>query len=115
MQTVDFETAIAEFLALGRCLQDAQDLCGERVLDELCRWYLGTRVEGRLPTGWVRTCCCCSGERPAFRCFLRPSTRTSAGDGELKHEDQNRRYLDFTRQLFVVKGACRRGGHRGRG
>lgn len=105
MKTVDFETAIAEFLALGRRLQDAQDLCGERVLDELCRWYLGTRVEGAPADGMGQDMLLLQWGATRVPLLSAPIDMRPLGDGELKYDDQNRRYLDFTRQLFVMEGA----------
>jgi hypothetical protein len=46
MPETDFETAIADFLALGRRLQAAPPVTGQRVLDELTARYRDNRVLG---------------------------------------------------------------------
>lgn len=46
MPMVEFETAVADFLSLGRRLQAIQPVTGERVLAELAAWYRDYRVSG---------------------------------------------------------------------
>lgn len=46
---MDLETAIADFLALGRRLSANLPLTGQRALDALTTWYRDTRVKGASP------------------------------------------------------------------
>jgi hypothetical protein len=46
MLTIDFETAIAHFLMLGRRLQETKVSTGEGVLDALIVWYRDSRIDG---------------------------------------------------------------------
>jgi hypothetical protein len=99
--TTDLERAIADFLAMGRRLQAAQPLTGQRVLDELTAWYRGTRVEGAaldadadmLLLQWGAT-------RPLS--LAEPTDLRGLGDDDLRFSDREVKYLDFTRQVFAA-------------
>lgn len=99
--TTDFETSIADFLALGQRLQAAQPLTGERVLEELTAWYRNSRVEGAaidedadmLLLQWGATCPLVVSE---------PTDLRKLGDDDLKFGDHELQYLDFTRQVFAA-------------
>lgn len=101
MPETDFETAIADFLAMGRRLQAAQPITGERVLDELTTWYREHRVLGAaidddadmLLLQWGAT-------RPLI--LAEPTDLRSRGDEDLKFADANVQYLDFTRQVMAA-------------
>ena len=45
MPDIDFESAVAEFLALGRRLQNQPELTGNHVIEEFSRWYRDVRIE----------------------------------------------------------------------
>lgn len=101
MPTTDFESSIADFLALGRRLQAVQPLTGQRVLDELTAWYRDNRVEGAaldedadmLLLQWGAT-------RPLI--VSEPTDLRNRGDEDLKFVEQEVQYLDFTRQVFTA-------------
>jgi len=100
MPTIDFETGIADFLALGRRLQQTQSLTGERILNEVTAWYRDSRINGAavdrdddmLLFQWGAT-------RPLL--VSEPTDLRQVRDGDLKFADQEVRYLDFTRQVFA--------------
>lgn len=46
MPSVDLETAIADFLRLGKRLQSDPGLTGDRVLEEMTDWFRQVRVDG---------------------------------------------------------------------
>lgn len=97
----DLETAIADFLALGRRLQGVQELTGERVLDEVTAWYRDSRVEGAaveedgdmLLLQW-------GAIRPAI--VTGPTDLRRLGDGAVMFAAEKSKYLDFTRQVSVA-------------
>jgi hypothetical protein len=101
MPVVDFETAITTFLTLGRRLQAATPLTGERVLDELTAWYRDSGIDGAaidqaadmLLLQWGTT-------RPLL--VSEPIDLRKRGDDNLMFAAQELRYLDFTRQVFVA-------------
>lgn len=101
MTNTDFESAIADFLALGRRLQAPQLLTGQRVLDELTAWYRDTRVEAAaldedadmLLLQW-------GVKQPLI--VTEPTDLRDLGDEDLKFSDQEVKYLDFTRQVFAT-------------
>lgn len=45
MPDIDFESAVTEFLSLGRRLQDHPELTGDQVVEEYARWYRDVRIE----------------------------------------------------------------------
>jgi hypothetical protein len=101
MPTIDFDTAITTFLTLGRKLQEAKSLTGEQALDELTTWYRDSRIEGAavdedadmLLLQWGAT-------RPLI--VSEPADLRQHSDDDLTFADQEMRYLDFTRQVFVA-------------
>jgi hypothetical protein len=102
MAAVDLETAISDFLSLGRRLQAAGPLTGERVLQELTGWYRDVRIEGAaldedgdmLLLQWGAT-------RPLL--FSEP-TDLRPRRANLKFGTKDLQYLDFTRQVFAAGG-----------
>ncbi len=101
MPTIDFETSVAEFLALGRRLQATLPLTGERVLDELTAWYRDKRIEGAaidedadmLLLQWGAT-------RPLI--VVEPTDLRRLADKDLRFAEQELQYLDVTRQVFAA-------------
>jgi hypothetical protein len=101
VSTKDFETSIADFLALGRRLQAARPLTGQQVLDELTAWYRDTRIEGAavdedadmLLLQWGAT---------TPQIVSEPTDLRNLSDDDLAFADQESQYLDFTRQVFVA-------------
>jgi hypothetical protein len=97
---IDFETAIASFLSLGRRLQETQPLTGQTILAELTAWYQNVRIEGApleedadmLLLQWGATC-------PLV--VASPTDLRTLDDDEFKFSDRELKYLDFTRQVFV--------------
>jgi hypothetical protein len=45
MPEIDFESAVAEFVALGRRMQNQPQLTGDQLVDEYARWYRDVRIE----------------------------------------------------------------------
>lgn len=96
---MDLETAIADFLALGRSLQAAPALTGEHALDQLMAWYRAARVDGAaleqeddmLLLQWGAT-------RPML--FSEPTDLRQAAYDDLRFAEQPVQYLDFTRQVL---------------
>jgi hypothetical protein len=101
MPATDFETAITNFLTLGRQLQEATSLTGERVLDDLTNWYRDSRIDGAaidadadmLLLQWGAT-------RPII--VSEPTDLRGRGDNDFTFAAQEVHYLDFTRQVFVA-------------
>lgn len=101
MRQVDFETAIADFLAMGQRLQAEGPLNGERALEALATWYQETRVEGAaldedadmLLLQWGAT-------RPLV--LSGPADLREVGDTDLRFVERDLQYLDFTRQVFAA-------------
>jgi hypothetical protein len=102
MFMIDFETAITDFLTLGRRLYETKPLTGEHVLDELTAWYRKSRIEGAsidedadmLLLQWGAT-------QPLI--LSEPTDLRERGDDNLTFADQKVCYLDFTRQVFVAE------------
>jgi hypothetical protein len=100
MRSVDLETAIADFLEMGRRLQASSSLSGQHILDELAAWYGDLRVEGAavdedgdmLLLQWGAIAPIVVSEPTDLR-FL--------DDEDLKFATNEVKYLDFTRQVFV--------------
>ncbi len=102
MKTIEFETAIAEFLSLGRRLQAMDPLTAEIVLGELTRWYRSTRIAGAeleddadmVLLQWGKTRPLDVGE---------PSDLREPSRGNLvRPAEREFKYLDFTRQIFAA-------------
>jgi hypothetical protein len=101
MPTVDLETAIQDFLELGRRLQTILPLTGQRVLDDLIAWYRDNRIAGAaldqdadmLLLQWGVT-------RPLV--VSEPTDLREVGDDAIKFSDQELKYLDFTRQVLAA-------------
>jgi hypothetical protein len=97
--TTNLETAISNFLDLGRKLQSHQPLRGSLVLSELTRWYQDSRILGAafeddadmLLLQWGKT---------RAHVLSEPTDMRGFRDGDYRFTDVARRYLDFTRQVF---------------
>ncbi len=99
MPTIDLETAVTDFLALGRRLQSIQPLTGERVFSELVSWYQNTRLEGAsLADGVDMLLLQWGGSREIV---LSEPTDLRQGWDEPKFTDAEISYLNFTRQVFA--------------
>lgn len=100
MPTVDFETAIRDFLELGRRLYAAQPVTGQRVLDELVAWYSDVRIAGaELDDDGDMLLWQWGAIRPLI--LSEPTDlRHRDNDDELQFADEELQYLDFTRQVF---------------
>lgn len=102
MPMVEFETAVADFLSLGRRLQAIQPVTGERVLAELAAWYRDSRVSGApvdahadmLLLQW-------GGTSPIL--VPEPTDLRFRGGTKVRYSDQELQYLDFTRQVFAAE------------
>ena len=102
MPTVDLETAVSDFLSLGRRLLATQPLSAERVLEELTAWYRDVRIEcasldedgDMLLLQWGAT-------RPPL--VSEPTDVRPLGH-KIKFGTKDLRYLDFTRQVFAAGG-----------
>lgn len=100
MPSIELETAIAHFLALGRRLLEGPSLTGQRALSELTAWYRETRVEGAaleqdddmLLFQW-------GAMKPML--LSEPTDLRQAAYDDLKFAEQAVQYLDFTRQVFT--------------
>lgn len=99
MSVIDFETSIAEFLALGRKLQALQPLTGAMVWDAITEWYRDVRVEGASEEGddmlllqW--------GE---YTHLILPEPMDVRGmkDSETEFSDRSLPCLGFVRQVFT--------------
>lgn len=103
MPTVDFETSISDFLALGRRLQALQSLTGGRVLDEITIWYHDNRIieaavedsEDMLLLQW--------GVAWPYN-ISEPTDLRKLDDNQVVDFHTDFRYLDFTRQVFPSGG-----------
>lgn len=103
MHIISLEAAIADFLALGRRLQQMELLTGEHVLDEVTVWYHDSRIAGAaldedgdmLLLQWGAT-------RPLD--FVEPTDLRIVSNDQIHFFDAPVRYLDFTRQVFVTDG-----------
>ena len=86
---------------MGRRLQAGQPLTGQRVLDELTTWYRDTRVEGAALDEDADMLLLQSGAtRPLI--VAEPTDLRERGDDDLKFNDQELKYLDFTRQVHAA-------------
>src|SRR5215207_2145950 len=99
--SVDLETCIEDFLALGRRLQTLRPLTGERVLEELTAWYRRTRVEGAAPDEDGNMLLLQWG---AVRLLdvTEPTDLRPLRDDEVGFADPKLQFLDFTRQVFAA-------------
>lgn len=100
MHTVGFEQAIADFLALGRRLQSAQPLTGAVVLEQLTTWYRSGRIRrAELQDDGDMLLLQWGAIRPPL--LAEPVDLRKMDVGALKFAQQDRYYLDFTRQVFA--------------
>ena len=103
MQTIDLETSIKDFLALGRQLQSLQPLTGEDVLSELFAWYRENRITGTsliengdmLLLQW--------GVMRPLEIF-EPTDLRGISDEKIKFSNSKFQYLNFTRQVVADFG-----------
>jgi hypothetical protein len=100
MQTIDLETSIGNFLALGRQLQSLQPLIGERVINEIIAWYKENRISG---TSLIE-----NGDMLLLQWgvmqpldIIEPTDLRGIGDEKIKFSDSKFKYLNFTRQVFA--------------
>jgi hypothetical protein len=102
MALVDFESSIAEFLALGRRLQAVKPVIGQRVLDELTSWYRDTRIEGaELDADGDMLLLQWGSMKPLV--LAEPVDLRYIDDGDdLLELDHDVKYLNFTRQVFAT-------------
>jgi hypothetical protein len=101
MAIVDLETCIADFLALGRRLQADQALTGERVLEELVRWYRESRVTGAALDEEGDMLLLQWGARQQLD-ITEPTDLRELGDETLNFGEHDVPYLDFTRQVCAT-------------
>ena len=100
MKTVDLETSVSDFLALGRRLLSFQPLTGENVLGELIVWYEDNRITGApldedadmFLLQWGET-------RPLD--LSEPTDLRTVSDSNIQSLEKKYRYLNFTRQVFA--------------
>jgi hypothetical protein len=100
MKTVDLETSVSDFLALGKQLLSLKPLTGEDVLRELLAWYQEDRVLGApldesadmLLLQW-------GAIHPLD--ITEPLDLRAVGEDILHGLKLKRQYLDFTRQVFA--------------
>jgi hypothetical protein len=100
MPEVDLETAIAQFLSLGKRLQADSALSAERSLDAVAEWYRDTRVTGALLDEdgdmlllqWGAT-------RPVD--VSEPTDLRRVADGGVRSTSQKQTYIDVTRQIHA--------------
>jgi hypothetical protein len=101
MSTIDLEGAISEFLAWGERLHSSQPVTGQQVLAEMIDWYRDTRIqdapvdlgEDMLLFQW--------GTYNRFD-LSAPTDLRSLSDDEIDFLEEERVYLDFTRQVSPV-------------
>lgn len=100
---INLETAIKDFLTLGRQLQSLEPLIGEHVLNEFFAWYRESRITGTSLTEdgdmlllqWGVT-------RPLD--IIEPTDMREISDEKIKFSDSKFQYLNFTRQVFANYG-----------
>ena len=103
MQTIDLETSVKDFLALGQQLQSMQPLTAENVLSEFFAWYREYCINGAsliededmllLQWGVIR---------PLN--ILEPTDLRGIGEEEIEYSNSRFQYLNFTRQVFPSGG-----------
>jgi hypothetical protein len=100
MKTVDLETSVSDFLALGRRLLSFQLLTGEHVLGELIAWYKDSRIIGASLDENADMILLQWGEiRPVD--LTEPTDLRAVSDGKIQFLESKYQYLDFTRQVFA--------------
>lgn len=100
MKTVDLETSVSDFLALGRRLLSFEPLTGEHILGELIAWYKDSRITGAPLDEDADMLLLQWGEiRPLE--LTEPTDLRTMSDDDIHFMERKYQYLDFTRQVFA--------------
>lgn len=100
MKTVDLETSVLDFLALGKQLLSFEPLTGEHALSKLLAWYRDNRVLGTPPDENADVILLQWGAIQPLE-LVEPIDLRTVGEGTLHSLELKYQYLDFTRQVFA--------------